>query len=275
MERSVLWSHFKASAQDYWWLSSTAQQSVSWTDDHIHFKCWQTCHFQVQRRGTTSHKSQRDWIFFFNLPSPTGFTEVISDSLSFGTICHSYEKTIPGFIWSLHYGCLWYSWVKPDTVVGWNEKMMPSIEPTNKTGFLWVRGVTCCLNFHASLISTVSQWTWHLVPLKNGIMNLFLSVSLSVWDMCVCGMYCFTAIGELEMAPLLQREDEGIFSSMTELIVLSYLNCQHSGESAAADYQALLSDSPWELCLQHCLAFKHTYIYQVLSSVPGSNSYKL
>lgn len=68
---------------------------------------------------------------------------------------------------------------------------------------------------------------------------------------------------------------EGIFSSMTELIVPSYLNCRHSGESAAAHYQALLSDSPWGLCLQHCLAFKHTYICQVLSSVPVSNSYKL
>lgn len=76
------------------------------------------------------------------------------------------------------------------------------------------------------------------------------------------------------MAPFLHRGDEGIFSSMTELIVPSYLNCQHGGESAAAHYQALLSDSPWGLCLQHCLAFKHTCICQVLSSVPVSNSYK-
>lgn len=51
---------------------------------------------------------------------------------------------------------------------------------------------------------------------------------------------------------------------MTELIVPSYLNSRLSGESAAADYQALLSDSPWKLCHQHCLAFKQAYICQVL-----------
>ena len=38
--------------------------------------------------------------------------------------------------------------------------------------------------------------------------------------------------------------------------------------------EAPLSDSPWELCLPHCLAFKHTCICQFLSSVPSSNSYK-
>lgn len=38
--------------------------------------------------------------------------------------------------------------------------------------------------------------------------------------------------------------------------------------------EASLSDSPWELCLLHCLAFKHTCICQFLSSVPSSNSYK-
>lgn len=34
------------------------------------------------------------------------------------------------------------------------------------------------------------------------------------------------------MAPFLLRGDEGIFSLMTELIVPSYLNCLHSGDSA-------------------------------------------
>lgn len=46
VERSVLWSHFKARVWDCSWLSFMAQQSVSWADDHIHFQCWQTCHFE-------------------------------------------------------------------------------------------------------------------------------------------------------------------------------------------------------------------------------------
>ena len=87
-------------------------------------------------------------------------------------------------------------------------------------------------------------------------------------------IYCFPVLGELGMAPFLHRGDEQIFSSMTEIIVLSYLNCQHRGEPAAADYQAVLTDSPWGLCLQHCLAFKHKCICQVLSSVLSSNSYR-
>lgn len=93
-----------------------------------------------------------------------------------------------GFYLKLHYECLWYYCLKLYTIVRWNEKMMPSIEPTNMTGFLWVRGVTCCLNFHTSLISSVSQWTWHLMPLKNGIMNLSLSLPLSVWGTCMYSM---------------------------------------------------------------------------------------
>lgn len=154
--------------------------------------------------------------------------------------------------------------------------------------FLWVRGVTCCLNFHVSLISSVSQWSWHLMPLKNGIMNLFLRLSLRVWGLCVYSMrIVYSAPPRIRKNPLYRSYrrvwngtfsswgDEGIFSSMTELIVLSYLNCQHGGGSAAAEYQALLSDSPWELGLQHCLAVKHTYICQVLSSVPGSNNYSI
>lgn len=58
--------------------------------------------------------------------------------------------------------------------------------------------------------------------------------------------------------------DKGVPPIMTELIVPSYLNSRRSGEPAAADYQALLSDSPWKLCHQHCLAFKQPYICQVL-----------
>lgn len=50
MERSTLWSHFKAPVLHCWWLSSVAQQSVSWADDHIHFKCWKTCHFEKKKR---------------------------------------------------------------------------------------------------------------------------------------------------------------------------------------------------------------------------------
>lgn len=140
-----------------------------------------------ERRHHFSQKPEF-FLFLFYLASPFGFTEVIAASLLFGIVCHSYKETILGFIWSLFCGCLWYNWVKFDTIVRWNEKIAPSIEPTNMTGFSWVRGVTCCLNFHASLISSVSQWTWHLMPFKNGIMNLFLSVSLRV-SPCVGYVY--------------------------------------------------------------------------------------
>lgn len=143
----------------------------------------------------------------FYLISPTAaYWRYLSFAI-IGIICHWYKETILGFIWSLHYGCLRYNWVKLDTIVKWNEKIMPSIIRTIMTGFLWVRGVTCCLNFHVSLISSVSQWTWHLMPLKNGIMNLSFCISPSV------GYIEYSVFTTLNMFLSYRRVRNGTFSS--------------------------------------------------------------
>lgn len=165
----------------------------------------------------------------------------------------------------------------PLCTVGWIEEMRTSPPPWNNTHerffFLWVRAVTCCLNLYTSLISSVSQWTWHLMPLKNGTMHLPLS--LCEWCMCMYSaayyskyerIHCFTAIGELGMAPYLHWEDEWIFSLKTERIVSSYLNCQQSGESSVRFPMGALPSTLFGL---------QTHMYlKGPCSVPGSDSHK-
>lgn len=160
--------------------------------------------------------------------------------------------------------------------VGWTEEIRtppPTLKQQTWKVFLWVRAVTCCLNLYTSLISSVSQWTWHLMPPKNGTMNLPLS--FCEWCMCMYSaayhskyerIHCFNAIGELGMAPYLHWEYEWIFSSKTEHIVSSYLNCQHSGESSVRFPMGALPSTLFGL---------QTHMYlKGPSSVPGSDSHK-
>lgn len=69
------------------------------------------------------------------------------------------------------------------------------------------------------------------------------------------GSHCLAAAGQLETAPYLHLEDESICSSKTEAYCAPLFKL-------SAEWR-LLSDSPWELCLQHCLALKHTCICKV------------
>lgn len=127
-----------------------------------------------------------EFLFFllcFISHCPPGWSEVISASLLFGIICHSYKQHRVFFLLEASAVAV-YEW-NSISIVGWKWKGgCPQLNQQTWQVFLWVRGVTCCLNFHASLISSVSQWTWHLLPLKNGIMNLSLSPSLSVRYTC-------------------------------------------------------------------------------------------
>lgn len=127
-----------------------------------------------------------EFLFFllcFISHCPPGWSEVISASLLFGIICHSYKQHRVFFL--LEASAVAVCERNSISIVGWKWKGgCPQLNQQTWQVFLWVRGVTCCLNFHASLISSVSQWTWHLLPLKNGIMNLSLSPSLSVRYTC-------------------------------------------------------------------------------------------
>lgn len=169
---------------------------MSWTDDHIHFKCWQICHFGKVHKGlTTFHDSQKD-VFFFcfvYITYSTTFTEVISVSLLFEIICHWYEDAILCFMLSsLRFSC--YNWVKLDIAVEWNEKMMPSIEPTNMTGFFMGQ------NSHMlPKLSCLSNWLCQSMNLAPHAIeewdneSLSLSLCLSVWDLRLyfkCTEYC-------------------------------------------------------------------------------------
>lgn len=130
-----VWCHalFKGKAMRTEWKGvhcGLTSKLLSRTTDDCHPKHSNLCHGQmttfilsVDRHVILKRFREEAPLFcLFYLTSPhAAYWSYLSFAI-IGIICYWYEETILGFIWSLHYGCLQYNWVKLDPILRWNER---------------------------------------------------------------------------------------------------------------------------------------------------------